>query len=115
VNITYYRFFGKIHIAYSPNRQVFGISKLVRLVEKYSKRLQIQERLTKEIADELYSQGVKGVVVMAEAEHLCMRMRGVKNDATMTSAAFRGIYEKKEERDNIMVLIKRPASESLKF
>lgn len=108
-------FFGKINIAYSPNGRVFGISKLIRLVEKFSKRLQIQERLTKNIADELYAQGVKGVIVMAEAEHLCMRMRGVKNDATMTSAAFRGIYEKKEERDNIMVLIKRPASESLKF
>ena len=78
-------FFGKIHIAYSPNGRVFGISKLVRLVEKYSKRLQIQERLTKNIADELFAQGVKGVVVVADAEHLCMRMRGVRNDATLTS------------------------------
>ena len=108
-------FFGKIHIAYSPNGRVFGISKLVRLVEKYSKRLQIQERLTKEIADELHSQGVKGVVVMAEAEHLCMKMRGVRNDATMTSAAFRGIYEKKDERDNIVALIRKRPSESLKI
>lgn len=108
-------FFGKIHIAYSPNGRVFGISKLVRLVEKYSKRLQIQERLTKEIADELHSQGVKGVVVMAEAEHLCMRMRGVRNDATMTTAAFRGIYEKKDERDNIVALIRKRPSESLKI
>ena len=98
-------FFGKIHIAYSPNGRVFGISKLVRLVEKYSKRLQIQERLTKNIADELYSQGVKGVIVIAEAEHLCMKMRGVRNDATMTSSAFRGIYEKKEERKDIVATI----------
>jgi len=108
-------FFGKIHIAYSPNGRVFGISKLVRLVEKYSKRLQIQERLTKDIADELYSQGVKGVVVMTEAEHLCMKMRGVRNDATMMSAAFRGIYEKKDERDNIIALIRKRPSESLKI
>ncbi len=108
-------FFGKIHIAYSPNGRVFGISKLVRLVEKYSKRLQIQERLTKDIADELHSQGVKGVVVMAEAEHLCMKMRGVRNDATMMSAAFRGIYEKKDERDNIIALIRKRPSESLKI
>jgi len=108
-------FFGKIHIAYSPNGRVFGISKLVRLVEKYSKRLQIQERLTKDIADELYSQGVKGVVVMTEAEHLCMRMRGVRNDATMMSAAFRGIYEKKDERENIIALIRKRPSESLKI
>ena len=99
-------FFGKIHIAYSPNGRVFGISKLVRLVEKYSKRLQIQERLTKNIADELYSQGVKGVIVIAEAEHLCMKMRGVRNDATMASTAFRGIYEKKTEREDIVATIR---------
>ncbi|MCV0430727.1 GTP cyclohydrolase I FolE [Nitrosopumilus sp.] len=103
-------FFGKIHIAYSPNGRVFGISKLVRLVEKYSKRLQIQERLTKNIADELHSQGVKGVVVLADAEHLCMKMRGVKNDAKLSSSAFRGIYENKEEKAGIMSLIRQRGS-----
>ncbi len=107
-------FFGKIHIAYSPNGRVFGISKLVRLVEKYSKRLQIQERLTKNIADELFAQGVKGVVVVADAEHLCMRMRGVRNDATLTSSAYRGIYENKEEKESIMAMIrKRPSTSTL--
>ena len=105
-------FFGKINIAYSPNGKVFGISKLVRLVEKYSKRLQIQERLTKNIADELYSQGVKGVVVFADAEHLCMKMRGVKNNATLSSSAFRGIYENKEEKESIMTLVRKRASDS---
>ncbi|MBT5200573.1 MAG: GTP cyclohydrolase I FolE [Thaumarchaeota archaeon] len=105
-------FFGKIHIAYSPNGRVFGISKLVRLVEKFSKRLQIQERLTKNIADELFSQGVKGVVVLADAEHLCMKMRGVRNDATLSSSAFRGIYENKEEKAAIMTLIRKRASDS---
>lgn len=100
-------FFGKIHIAYSPNGRVFGISKLVRLVEKYSKRLQIQERLTKNIADELFAQGVKGVMVVADAEHLCMRMRGVRNDATLTTSAFRGIYENKEEKEIIMAMIRK--------
>ena len=104
-------FFGKIHIAYSPNGRVFGISKLVRLVEKYSKRLQIQERLTKNIADELHSQGVKGVVVLADAEHLCMKMRGVKNNATLSSSAFRGIYENKEEKAGIMSLIRQRGSD----
>jgi GTP cyclohydrolase I len=104
-------FYGKIHIAYSPNGRVFGISKLVRLVEKYSKRLQIQERLTKNIADELFSQGVKGVVVLADAEHLCMKMRGVKNDATLSSSAFRGIYENKEEKAGIMSLIRQRTSD----
>ena len=103
-------FFGKIHIAYSPNGRVFGISKLVRLVEKYSKRLQIQERLTKNIADELFAQGVKGVVVVADAEHLCMRMRGVRNDATLTSSAYRGIFENKEEKESIMAMIRKRTS-----
>ena len=100
-------FFGKIHIAYSPNRRVFGISKLVRLVEKYSRRLQIQERLTKSIADELDAQGVKGVVVVAEAEHLCMKMRGVRNEARMMSSAFRGVYEKRDEKEGILAMIRR--------
>jgi len=102
-------FFGKIHIAYSPNGRVFGISKLVRLVEKYSKRLQIQERMTKNIADELYSHGVKGVAVITEAEHLCMKMRGVKNNASVSSSAFRGIYERKEEKESIVNIIKNPS------
>ena len=106
-------FFGKVHIAYSPNGRVFGISKLVRLVEKYSKRLQIQERLTKNIADELYSQGVKGVVVLADAEHLCMKMRGVRNDARMTSNAYRGIYENKDEKEAVEAMIRKTNSESL--
>ena len=106
-------FFGKIHIAYSPNGRVFGISKLVRLVEKYSKRLQIQERLTKNIADELFSQGVKGVVVLADAEHLCMKMRGVRNNATLSSSAFRGVYENKEEKQGILALIKKSVSDSV--
>ena len=104
-------FFGKIHIAYSPNGRVFGISKLVRLVEKYSKRLQIQERLTKNIADELFAQGVKGVVVLADAEHFCMKMRGVRNDAILTTSAYRGIYENKEEKENIMTMIRRRTSD----
>ncbi|MEK6877516.1 MAG: GTP cyclohydrolase I FolE [Thermoproteota archaeon] len=105
-------FFGKIAIAYSPNGKVFGISKLVRLVEKYATRLQIQERITKNIADELYSEGVKGVIVLAEGEHLCMRMRGVKNDAKVTSIAYRGIYEKKEARSDILTLIHSNSSET---
>ena len=98
-------FYGTIQIAYVPNGRVFGISKLVRVVEKFSKRLQIQERITKNIADELYSQGVKGVAVMAEAEHLCMKMRGVKNDARVSSSAFRGIYENQNQKEEIVRII----------
>ena len=105
-------FFGKIQIAYTPNGRVFGISKLVRLVEKYSKRLQIQERLTKNIADELYSQGIKGVAVMTDAEHLCMKMRGVKNDAKLTCSAFRGIYEDQKIKQEIIKTIQtRPTAQ----
>ena len=99
-------FYGKISVAYLPNGRVFGLSKLVRLVEKHARRLQIQERMTKDIADELYSQGVKGVIVISEAEHLCMKMRGVRNNATMSSAAYRGVYERKENREDIVALIR---------
>lgn len=98
-------FFGKITVAYSPNGKVFGISKLVRLVEKYSARLQIQERITKNIADELHSEGVKGVLVIAEGEHLCMKMRGVRNDSTVTTIASRGTYDTKEARTDVLSLI----------
>lgn len=106
-------FFGKVSIAYLPNGRVFGVSKLVRLVEKYAKRLQIQERMTKNIADELHTQGVKGVMVLSEAEHFCMKMRGVKNDATMTSAAYRGVYERKENREDVVAIIRNAKSSVL--
>lgn len=95
-------FYGTIQIAYVPNGRVFGISKLVRVVEKFSKRLQIQERITKNIADELYSQGVKGVAVIADAEHLCMKMRGVKNDTKVTTSAFRGTFEDKKTKEELL-------------
>jgi GTP cyclohydrolase I len=98
-------FYGTIQIAYVPNGRVFGISKLVRVVEKFSKRLQIQERITKNIADELYAQGVKGVAVIADAEHLCMKMRGVKNDAKVTTSAFRGTFEDKKTKEELLKAI----------
>jgi GTP cyclohydrolase I len=104
-------FFGKIHIAYMPSGKVFGVSKLVRLVEKYSRRLQIQERLTKQIADELLRMGVKGALVIAEGEHLCMKMRGVRNDSSITTIAHRGIMEQKEAREHALALIYTPKSE----
>jgi len=104
-------FFGKIHVAYVPSGRVFGVSKLVRLVEKYSRRLQIQERLTKQIADELVRMGVKGALVIAEGEHLCMKMRGVRNDSSITTIAHRGVMEKKEMREHVLALIYNPKSE----
>lgn len=104
-------FFGRIHVAYVPSGKVFGVSKLVRLVEKYSRRLQIQERLTKQVADELVRMGVKGALVIAEGEHLCMKMRGVRNDSSITTIAHRGIMEQKEMREHVMALIYNPKSE----
>ncbi|HEV8507312.1 MAG TPA: GTP cyclohydrolase I FolE [Chitinophagaceae bacterium] len=98
-------FYGKIHIAYIPDGKVFGISKLVRLVEKYSRRMQIQERLTKEIAGEIMEMGVKGVLVIIEGEHLCMKMRGVRNDSVIMTLAHRGVMENKEIRENALVLL----------
>jgi GTP cyclohydrolase IA len=98
-------FFGRIHIAYTPSGKVFGISKLARLVEKYSKRLQIQERLTKEIADEIMKMGVKGVTVITEGEHLCMKMRGVRNDSTIITIANRGLVDQNDARAHLLALI----------
>jgi GTP cyclohydrolase I len=104
-------FFGKIHVAYVPSGKVFGVSKLVRLVEKYSRRLQIQERLTKQIADELLRMGVKGALVIAEGEHLCMKMRGVRNNSSITTIAHRGIMDQREVREHVLALIYSPKSE----
>ncbi|TLY09916.1 MAG: GTP cyclohydrolase I FolE [Thaumarchaeota archaeon] len=104
-------FFGKIHVAYVPSGKVFGVSKLVRLVEKYSRRLQIQERLTRQIADELVRMGVKGALVIAEGEHLCMKMRGVRNDSSITTIAHRGLMQQKEMREHVLALIYNPKSE----
>lgn len=88
-------FFGHISIGYIPNKKVVGISGLVRLVEIYSRRLQIQERLTTQIADTIMeSVGAKGVMVVCEAQHMCMSMRGVqKQDARIKTSAVRGIFK----------------------
>ena len=98
-------FFGRIHIAYTPSGKVFGISKLARLVEKYSKRLQIQERLTKEVADEIMKMGVKGVTVIAEGEHLCMKMRGVRNNSTIITIANRGLVDQNHARAHLLAMV----------
>ena len=98
-------FYGRIHIAYVPNGKVFGLSKLVRLAEKYSRRMQIQERLTTEIANEISKRGVSGVIVIAEGEHLCMKMRGVRNNNSIMTIAYRGVFEEKGIRENILNLI----------
>ena len=88
-------FYGKAHIAYIPDGKVVGISKLARTVEVYAKRLQIQERMTGQIADAIMEHlNPKGVMVMLEAEHMCMTMRGVKKPGSKTvTLASRGVFE----------------------
>jgi GTP cyclohydrolase I len=89
-------FLGKCHIAYIPDGKVLGLSKLARIVDMYARRLQIQEKLTKQIADAVeLSIGAKGVAVVVEAKHLCMMMRGVeKQNSVMTTSVMTGIFRK---------------------
>ena len=94
-------FFGKAHIAYIPNGEVVGLSKLARTVEVFARRLQLQEQLTGQIADAIMQElKPKGVMVQLEAEHLCMTMRGVKKPGSKTvTYACRGEFEKKENQE----------------
>lgn len=88
-------FIGKVHIAYIPNKRVTGLSKLVRVVDTLSKRLQVQERLTTQLAD-IIMEKLKplGVLVVIEAEHLCLAMRGVKKSGVLTiTSAVRGVFK----------------------
>ncbi len=91
-------FFGKAHVAYIPasDGRICGLSKLARLVEAFAKRPQVQERLTNQIADTLIEQlDPQGVIVVLEAEHMCMSMRGVKKPGSQTvTSAVRGVFEK---------------------
>lgn len=102
-------FFGHISIGYIPNKKVIGISKLARLVDCFSKRMQIQERMTTQIA-ECIMKGLdaKGVYVVCEGVHFCMRSRGIKKqDASMVTSAIRGIFEENAEaRQEFLSLIK---------
>lgn len=88
-------FFGKVHLAYIPDGKVAGLSKLARTVEVFARRLQLQERLTAQIADALVEDlSAKGAIVMIEAEHMCMSMRGVSKPGTQTATLVkRGAFE----------------------
>ena len=87
-------FFGRCHIGYIPDGKVFGVSKLARLVDMFARRLQLQERLTEQISQQVMdSVGAKGVGVMIEARHLCMMMRGVeKQNSTMLTSSVLGVF-----------------------
>src|SRR5262249_24934904 len=103
-------FFGKAHVAYLPDRHIVGLSKLARLVEVFARRLQVQERLTSQIANTIAEQlSPLGVGVVLEAEHLCMRMRGVeKQNSTVVTSAMLGVFrERRETREEFINLIGR--------
>ena len=102
-------FFGKCHIAYIPSKKILGISKMARLVDMFARRLQVQERLTNQIADTLQQVlDPMGVAVVVEAEHLCMQMRGVqKRGSVVITSAMLGAFRKRQEtRQEFMNLIK---------
>jgi len=101
-------FFGRCHIGYIPNGRVFGVSKLARVVDMYARRLQLQERLTEQISQEVMeSIGAVGVGVMIEARHLCMMMRGVEkqNSIMITSSVLGTFRESVATREEFLALI----------
>ena len=100
-------FFGKAHVAYIPNGYITGLSKIARVVDIFSRRLQVQERLTTQILEAIRaSLNPHGVAVVIEASHLCMMMRGVqKQNSVTTTSAFFGQFEKNETRTEFLKLI----------
>ena len=103
-------FIGKCHIGYLPNGKVIGLSKMARVVDMFARRLQIQEKLTKQIANAIEEvTGARGVAVVIEAKHLCMMMRGVeKQNSVMTTSVMTGIFrEEISTRSEFLNLINR--------
>ena len=100
-------FYGKAHVAYIPNGYITGLSKIARVVDVYSRRLQVQERLTHQILNSIKETlNPLGVAVVIEASHLCMMMRGVqKQNSVTTTSAFYGEFEKNSTRSEFMKLI----------
>ena len=92
-------FYGKCHVAYIPNGKILGLSKVPRIIEVFSRRLQVQERLTQQIAETLYEcLNPNGVAVVIEARHLCMMMRGVeKQNSVATTSAMLGVFRDDEK------------------
>jgi GTP cyclohydrolase IA len=103
-------FFGKVHVAYLPGDKVIGLSKIPRVVNMFARRLQVQERLTQEIAEAI-SEAVspRGVAVLCEASHFCMMMRGVEkqHSSTVTSAMLGAFRKNKATRDEFLSLVSR--------
>ena len=102
-------FFGKAHVAYIPNGKITGLSKIPRVVDAFARRLQVQERMTREIKDCVdKTLNPLGVMVVIEAEHLCMQMRGVEKPHSVTvTSDFTGAFNRLETREEFMNLIRR--------
>ncbi|HUD74831.1 MAG TPA: GTP cyclohydrolase I FolE [Terracidiphilus sp.] len=108
-------FFGKVHVAYIPKGKVIGLSKIPRLVEVFARRLQIQERLTRQIADAIQNAiAPQGVGVIIEARHLCMMMRGIEkqHSSTVTSAMV-GCFRQKETRLEFLSLVRQDGASGM--
>ena len=104
-------FFGKIHVAYLPKDKVIGLSKVPRIVDMFARRLQLQERLTQEVAEAIEEViSPRGVGVLCEARHFCMMMRGVEkqNSSTVTSTMLGSFRKNKSTRDEFLSLMRRP-------
>jgi GTP cyclohydrolase I len=105
-------FFGRVHVAYIPNGKVIGLSKIPRLVEVFARRLQVQERLTRQIADAIQDAiDPQGVGVVIEARHMCMMMRGIeKQQSSTVTSAMVGCFRQKETRSEFLALVRQPGS-----
>ncbi len=105
-------FIGRCHVAYLPEGQVLGLSKVARVVDMFARRLQIQEQLTVQIAESIKQvTGAQGVGVIIEAEHMCMMMRGVqKQNSTTTTSGFRGLFKDTDTRNEFLNLIQSKLS-----
>lgn len=102
-------FFGKVHVAYIPNHKITGLSKIARVVEVFARRMQVQERMTTQIKECIQKTlEPMGVIVVIEAQHLCMQMRGVqKQNSITTTSDFTGVFQQAKTREEFMNLINR--------
>lgn len=100
-------FFGKAHVAYIPNHYITGLSKIVRVVEVFARRLQVQERMTTQIKESIQKTlNPLGVMVVIEAQHMCMQMRGVQKPGSITTTSdFTGVFESAKTREEFINLI----------